>query len=376
MATNDYDLRAAFGLQEEEDPRKPKSRDKNYVIVGDPYVRPGEGGGTSPADELYNKLIGQLGTNQTPDLTPPPEAPAIQGFQALPGINLRGRYASEEQRLQQQESDLGLQRRNQIAGIDEDYTRAQSQGASMQELAQKQLREAMASRGLFRSGINLQENARVDTEFGRFFDDLAHKRARGVGSIESSYAQGLNNLYRTREGLYGAQAEEDRIAALEEQRRAAEAAAAQQLAEQQQAALAALAEQTRLLSQPQQIVVQPGPSYSMPVPSGYGSAGVNYNGTAGGIDAGAAGGINGLIQMPKWVNDSSLKESETWIASNINPAVNWYPPVRQAVVNAFNANPNGLTPQQINDIVQQAMASMSAPKPVSRGGGGGAGRLV
>lgn len=204
------------------------------------------------------------------------------------GLMFNPEFAQRNLGLQRQEADLGLVRNQNRQAVDQQYERSVSQANTLQQQARKKLMERMSGQGILQSGIHGQQQGELNTAHANYLDDLGYLRSQGYAGAESDYANQMNNIAITREGLFGEQqqVEEQRrlqAAQAEAQRQAAAQAAAQQeamlaqMAAQQQASQAALMAQI----QAQQYSA---PSFSGGGYQGYTPQETNWNAPAANFD--------------------------------------------------------------------------------------------
>jgi len=197
--------------------------------VGGPSTAPGNGPGIySPfAGQQAQLAGGSLGTQQLN------YGGQIQ--QAGKQYAFNPKYAAMDQALQRAIANAGLDRTNRLSQLDQGYQAQIGDAERLQGQAQKALAARMASQGIFNSGINVEATGDLTNDYQRYTGNLGQQLAGGKAGVENEYGRLLGDVAAQREGMWGMQAEDERVAAQEAARQQAEAQArAQQAAMQQQ----------------------------------------------------------------------------------------------------------------------------------------------
>lgn len=330
-----------FGLTDEQDPKKRMALQSGQISIGD--------SGTSSDLSIPTAQFSNLPKIQQVAASIVGQAPSIRAAQLPANFSFTGKYEAANRGLQQEESDAGLARRNQLANIDEQYQRAQTKSSDLRDIAYKQLVESMASRGLGASGIHAQEQAKLEKNYNDYLNELAYSRGQALSGVEGSYASILNDIARRREGLFGEQqaAEEERR--LREEQAKAAAEAQRQQAEQQQKMLEQIAQAQEAARRAAEAA---SAARAMPV----------YTPVS--IGSGGGGGYSApepqapepqqnptLITLPPFGQGAQQADVKNWIVNNVDRNLANNPIALDAVFQALLKNRSGLTTAQISAII-------------------------
>lgn len=317
---------------------------------------PESGVPTGPSGEA--KLTYDPGVEQTVAPT------SIKEFTFTP------KYAQLDQANQRKIANADLTRQTQLKDLDQQYQMQVGDTQRQQDETLKAISNSMASRGLFRSGINAAEQGDAQSAYARYLDRLSQSRARGIQGIESGYAGALNDVNSARESMYFNQVQEEEAARLADLQRQEEARRAQEeatrLAElQAQERADAERRQQELLAQlqQQQVSYQPPAYYGV----GYDPVGGGYSEPAPQAPPDDGKGAN--IVMPAFNNGVTRQAVEKWVNQNVDPWISGN--VMNGVIQALTqAGPQGVRQADIAwliDHLGKQGSSVSYKRPPRQG---------
>ncbi len=359
---------AIYGLEETDEEKKKKLQ----MSAAQGMLNSGGGGG-APASSGGMVFAGgtpwfdeSTGTQRTPEqvsqmtgvpieqLTVPavpgvdPNAPTGFDQQKIAQYGLTGDFAREELGLRRNLSDLDLQRQRGLSRAAQDFSNTLSRSATAQQRAAQQLQESMASRGLMKSGINLQSSAQQEQDYQQYIADLASQRARRDEDIESAYGTAQRDYYGQVEKIYGRQVQAEIDRKLAEEKAKAEARAKQEQAAMQQRMLEEIAKAQQAARDAAVIAAQAAAArqtLQMPDTPGLGGGG-------GFIDSGQYMNPNMRIALPSLAQGSNMNSVQQWVIQNLAPSLAGDVVALPAVASALvNAGGQGLTVDQLRTLI-------------------------
>jgi hypothetical protein len=145
------------------------------------------------------------------------------------------KWAPVEQQIQRQIANAAFDRTNTYNSLNSAWQQARDESSRLNDLAQKQMSQSLASRGQGFSGEKLNETGRLQGDWLRYNNQIQGQYTGGINAAENLYGRTLGELAGQRETNYAAQTEEERVARVERERQAAEAKARADDAARQQA---------------------------------------------------------------------------------------------------------------------------------------------
>ena len=207
-------------------------------------------------------------------ITPLGAAPVVPQAQQFA---FNANYAAQNQALEQMLADRGLERQNQYAAVDADWTRAKGDAERGKAKALEQLINKYASSGILGSGIDAMSRGEMEGNYQRFLGDLDLNRANARQGIEGAWANTIRDVNNQRSGMWGKQQAEEEAA---RQQAARDQAAAQQAEADRQNQLR-IAQEARA-AQEAAAASQPSPWTPPYAPGAGGGGGGAYGGGGGG----------------------------------------------------------------------------------------------
>lgn len=322
------------------------------------YDEAGAGRQRTPEEvsQMTGVPIDQLTAPAEPGVNP--NAPSGFDQQRIAQYGLTGDFAREELGLRRNLSDLDLQRQRGLSRAAQDFSNTLSRSVTAQQRAAQQLQENMASRGLMKSGINLQAASQQDQDYQQYIADLASQRARRDEDIESAYGTAQRDYYDQVEKIYGrqVQAEIDRKIAEAKAKAEADAKAEQARIQQEMMNQILAAQQAaRDAASAARDAAAARVALQMPDTPGLGGGG----GTI--MNPGQYVDLNKRIALPSLAQGSNYESVKQWVINNLDPSLANNPTAAGSVARALvSAGGQGVTIRDLQNIIRQEYQSWGA----------------
>ncbi len=313
------------------------------------YDEAGAGRQRTPEEvsQMTGVPIDQLTAPAEPGVNP--NAPSGFDQQRIAQYGLTGDFAREELGLRRNLSDLDLQRQRGLSRAAQDFSNTLSRSVTAQQRAAQQLQESMASRGLMKSGINLQAASQQDQDYQQYIADLASQSARRDEDIESAYGTAQRDYYGQVEKIYGRQLQAEIDRKLAEEKAKAEARAKQEQAAMQQRMLEEIAKAQQAARDAALLAGQAAAARgALQTPD------TPYLSSGGGgfIDSSQYINPNMRIALPSLAQGSNMNSVQQWVIQNLAPSLAGDVVALPAVASALvNAGGQGLTVDQLRTLI-------------------------